>query len=125
MLRTFDSQRRERLAIVFGDQLDPDALLIRQLEPTDTVLMMEVTQESRHVPSHHQRTLLFLSAMRHFASHLTGRGIRVQYIALDDPKNTGSFESEITRAVKAMTPTELICTHPGEWRVLQLLQAIA
>ena len=33
---------RPRLAIVFGDQLDPDAAVIRSLAPDDTVLMMEV-----------------------------------------------------------------------------------
>ena len=38
--------------------------------PDDTVLMVEAVDESRHVPSHIQRTTLFLSAMRHFAALL-------------------------------------------------------
>jgi deoxyribodipyrimidine photolyase-like uncharacterized protein len=49
-----------RLAIVLGDQLDLDATLIRSLEPGATVLMMEVATQSRHVPSHVQRSALFL-----------------------------------------------------------------
>jgi deoxyribodipyrimidine photolyase-like uncharacterized protein len=43
---------------VLGDQLDLDAALIRSLGPADTVLMMELAVESRHVPSHVQRTAL-------------------------------------------------------------------
>lgn len=115
---------RARLAIVFGDHLDLDAALIRSLGPHDTVLMMEVADESRHVPSHVQRTALFLSAMRHFADELNRRKIRVRYITLDDPENTGAFDTEIARAVAVLKPSEIVCTHPGEWRVLAMLQRI-
>lgn len=113
-----------RLAIVFGDQLDHDSAFIRSLGQTDTVLMMEVAEESRHVPSHRQRTALFLSAMRHFADELVRRKLRVRYITLDDPENTGSFETEITRAIAELSPTEIVCIQPGEWRVLAMLDRI-
>jgi deoxyribodipyrimidine photolyase-related protein len=115
---------RARLVIVFGDQLDLDAASIRFLGPEDTVLMMEVAAESCHVPSHLQRTALFLSAMRHFAAELTRRKIRVRYITLDDPENTGAFDTEIARAVAALKPSEIVCVHPGEWRVLGMLERI-
>ena len=113
-----------RLVVVFGDQLDLDAALIRSLTPADTVLMMEVAAESRHVPSHRQRTALFLSAMRHFAAALTRRHVHVRYVELDDPENTGTFETEIARAVAALGPTQVVCTHPGEWRVLAMLERV-
>ncbi|MSO51736.1 MAG: cryptochrome/photolyase family protein [Acidobacteria bacterium] len=117
-------RRPARLLIVFGDQLDLDAALIRSLTPDDTILMMEVASESRHVLSHRQRTALFLSAMRHFADTLTRRQVRVQYVELDDPENTGTFETEIARAVAALGPTQIACTHPGEWRVLAMLEGV-
>ena len=117
-------RRPARLLIVFGDQLDLDAALIRSLTPDDTILMMEVASESRHVLSHRQRTALFLSAMRHFADTLTRRQVRVRYVELDDPENTGTFETEIARAVAALGPTQIACTHPGEWRVLAMLEAV-
>ena len=113
-----------RLAVIFGDQLDLDAPLISTLEADDTVLMMEVAGESQHVPSHVQRTTLFLSAMRHFAADLIKRKIRVRYINLEDPENTGAFESELTRAVAAVKPTQIVCTQPGEWRVLTTLERV-
>ena len=115
----------QRLAIFFGDQLDPDSSLVRSLGPEDTALMMEVAAESRHVPSHAQRTALFLSAMRHFADVLIRRGIRVRYIALESPENSGEFETEIVRAVAAIKPAEIVCVHPGEWRVLAMLERVA
>ena len=113
-----------RLAVIFGDQLDLDAPLISTLEADDTVLMMEVAGESQHVPSHVQRTTLFLSAMRHFAADLIKRKIRVRYINLEDPENTGAFETELTRAIAALKPTQIVCTQPGEWRVLTILERV-
>ncbi len=115
---------RARLAIVFGDQLDLDAAIIRTLGPNDTVLMMEVATESRHVLSHTQRTALFLSAMRHFAAELTRRKVHVRYVTLDDAENTGAFEAEIARAAAALKPSEIVCTQPGEWRVLAMLHRV-
>jgi deoxyribodipyrimidine photolyase-related protein len=113
-----------RLAVIFGDQLDLDAPLIHTLVEDDTVLMMEVAGESQHVPSHVQRTTLFLSAMRHFAAALIQRKIRVRYINLEDPENTGAFETELTRAITALQPTQIVCTQPGEWRVLTILERV-
>jgi len=121
-LKGLDGARAARLVVVLGDQLDAEAALIQSLGPGDTVLMMEVSQESLHVPSHVQRTVLFLSAMRHFAAGLRGRGVAVRYVELDDPANTGSFEGEIVRAVAELRPVEVGCTQPGEHRVLTALE---
>ncbi len=122
--RSLPKPTSARLALVFGDQLDLDAALIRSLGPDDTVLMMEVASESRHVPSHAQRTLLFLSAMRHFAAELVRRKVRVSYVALDATENTGAFETEIARAITVVNPSQIVCTHPGEWRVLAMLERV-
>jgi deoxyribodipyrimidine photolyase-related protein len=86
--------------------------------------MMEVANESLHVPSHIQRTALFLSAMRHFAAELVRRKHQVRYVELDDPENTGAFDTEIIRAISALKPAEILCTHPGEWRVLNMLKQV-
>jgi deoxyribodipyrimidine photolyase-related protein len=112
------------LLVVFGDQLDLRAAPIRNLDAErDAVLMMEVRAEATHVPSHRQRTALFLSAMRHFALALHERGRRVHYIRLDDADNTGSFDGEFRRAVGALAPERIVVVHPGEWRVLRMVEA--
>lgn len=87
--------------------------------------MAEVAAESTHVPSHVQRTVLFLSAMRHFAGELTKAGHRVWYVRLNDPDNTQAFESEIRRAIEAGRPARVACVRPGEWRVLEAVERAA
>ncbi len=111
------------LGIILGDQLDDNAQLLQRLEPQrDAVLMMEVDEESLHVPSHKQRTALFLSAMRHFALRLTERGLRVRYVRLDDERNSHSFTGEVTRAVREVGPSRLLLSRPGELRVLAMAE---
>ena len=108
------------LRIVLGDQCTRDLTSLRDLDPArDTVLMMEVQAECTHVPHHPQKIVLFLSAMRHFARALSARGVRVDYIRLDDPANSQSFAGEVLRAVRRHHPARIVATHPGEWRVLQ------
>ncbi len=110
-----------RLHLVLGDQLSLGLSSLRGLDPaTDTVLMLEVAQETDYVPHHKQKIVLILSAMRHFADELRAQGVRVDYVALDDPANTGSFTTEIARAVARHEASALIMTQPGEWRVLEV-----
>lgn len=111
------------LAVLFGDQLDrqyPDHLGLDKSD--DAILMMEVGEESTAPPSHVQRTVMFLSAMRHHAAWLRDRGWRVEYVELGDPENTGAFGSEITRAVKRLRPDRVAVIRPGERRVLNIVR---
>jgi deoxyribodipyrimidine photolyase-related protein len=108
----------QKLAIVLGDQLNATASVIQQLDKArDAILMMEVDEESTHPLSHKQRILVFLSAMRHFAKDLAASGYRMHYVRIEDPKNRQSLSSEIQRAIRQLKPEQLLCTHPGEWRV--------
>ncbi|MCA8961154.1 MAG: cryptochrome/photolyase family protein [Planctomycetes bacterium] len=112
-----------RLAVIFGDQLDRSSAVFDDFDrERDALLMMEIEQESTHVPSHRQRTAMFLAAMRHFALELHEAGHRVQYVRLDDPHNTQCFDGEVRRQTERLRPDELTCTLPGEWRVLHLVE---
>jgi deoxyribodipyrimidine photolyase-related protein len=112
------------LRVVLGDQCSRTLSALEGLDPArDTVLMMEVLAECTYVPHHPQKIVLILSAMRHFARALEARGVRVRYVALDDPANTGTFRGEVLRAVAALKPERILCTHPGEWRVLEDMEA--
>lgn len=112
-----------RLVVVLGDQLDRAGGAFDEFDDDrDAVVMMEVAEESTHVPSHRQRTVLFLAAMRHFAMELSEQGKRVQYVRLDDPHNTQSFDGEVRRQVDRLKPRAVVFTHPGEHRVLKLMQ---
>jgi deoxyribodipyrimidine photolyase-related protein len=119
-----DRNKADRLIVVLGDQLDPTIGPVATATDDDVVLMMEVDEESTHVPSHKQRTALFLSAMRHFAVDQAERGRRVRYVELTDPHNTHSFEGEIGRAIDACRPESVHITHPGDWRVMKKLESL-
>jgi len=114
------------LWFVLGDQLDPSFRVFRRHfdKATHVVLMAEVEDESRHVASHRQRAILFLSAMRHHAELLRSRGVSVRYVALDDPENTQTLEHELRRALAALHPEGVAITRPGEWRVLQMIERV-
>jgi deoxyribodipyrimidine photolyase-related protein len=115
---------RPRALVVFGDQLTAGTPAFDAIERgRDVVVMMEVAEESRTAPSHVQRTVMFLSAMRHFASELERDGHRVRYIRLTDPANTGTFSGEVARAVRDLRATEIHCTLPGDHRVMAMVRA--
>lgn len=113
----------KNLCIVLGDQLTLDLASLRASDRADVVLMMEVGREATHVPSHKQRTVLFLSAMRHFAEDLRRAGRRVDYVELEDAENTQSFEGEVARAIARHGAGRVMVTRPGEHRVLREIAA--
>lgn len=108
------------LRYLFADQLSRDVSALRDLDPArDVVLLTEVREECETVP-HHPRKIAFLfAAMRHFAAELAAAGLRVDYVRLDDPENTGSFRGEAERAIRRHRPARIVVTWPGEWRVLE------
>ncbi|WP_409281269.1 cryptochrome/photolyase family protein [Pseudomonas defluvii] len=107
-----------RLCLVLGDQLSFDLPSLQGLDTErDTVLLAEVMEEARHVPHHPQKIVLVFSAMRHFAEALRQRGVRVQYVALDDPDNTGSLPGELRRWHGLLQPEALHLTECGDWRL--------
>ena len=116
------SRRTRRLIPVLGDQLSRGLSSLREIGPDDVVLMMEVAAEATHVRHHKQKIALILAAMRHFAEDLRAAGLRVDYITLDDPANSGSFTGELARAVARHRPDRIVITEPGDWRVLKMIR---
>ncbi len=106
------------LRVVLGDQCSRTLSALADLDPArDVVLMAEVMGECTYVGHHRQKIALVLSAMRHFARALAARGVRVDYVRLDDPDNTGSLRGEVVRAVHRHGAGRIVATEPGEWRV--------
>jgi deoxyribodipyrimidine photolyase-related protein len=110
------------LRLVLGDQLSRPLTALNGLDPAhDTILMVEVVEEATYVRHHKQKIAFLFSAMRHFAEDLRREGVKVRYIRLDDPQNTGSFGAEVARAIKDLTPDHVVMTEPGEWRVWEMM----
>lgn len=114
----------ETLRFVLGDQLSESLSSLRDLDPArDLVLMAEVAEEIAYVPHHPKKIALVLSAMRHFAAALEAKGVRVDYVRLDDPDNSGSFGGELRRAAARHRPKRVVVCEPGEHRVWEAMQA--
>jgi deoxyribodipyrimidine photolyase-related protein len=111
------------IRFVLGDHLTRDIASLRDIDAArDIVLMVEAAEETTYVRHHKQKIVFILSAMRHFAASLTREGIIVDYVRLDDPANTGSFTSELQRAVGRHRAGRVVVAEPGEWRVLQAME---
>jgi deoxyribodipyrimidine photolyase-related protein len=106
------------LRLVLGDQLTRSIAALSDVADDDVILMLEVSAETTYVRHHKQKIAFVLSAMRHFAGELLAEGLNLDYVTLDDPDNTGSFTSEVRRAVERHRASRVIVTYPGEWRVL-------
>lgn len=111
----------KRLVLILGDQLSRDIASLDVLSPGDVVVMVEVAEETTYVRHHKQKIAFILSAMRHFAAELREEGVTVDYVALTDPDNSGSFGGELARAVQRHRPDRIVVTEPGEWRVRRMM----
>ena len=126
MTRISVQSKAERPAIILilGDQLSLDLACLKVSDrKRDVVLMVEVIEEATYVRHHKKKIAFILSAMRHFADELADAGWTVDYVRLDDGGNRGSFSGELERAVDRHHPTQILVTEPGEWRVLDALEA--
>ncbi|NTZ94098.1 cryptochrome/photolyase family protein [Pseudomonas koreensis] len=112
-----------RLCLVLGDQLSFDLASLQTLDSErDTVLLVEVMEEASHVPHHPQKIALIFSAMRHFAQSLRDQGIRVEYVTLDDPHNSGSVPGELRRWQQRLQVEQVHVTECGDWRLEQAIK---
>jgi deoxyribodipyrimidine photolyase-related protein len=113
-----------RLILVLGDQLTPTLSSLRVGQKArDVVLMAEVLDEATYVRHHKKKLALVFSAMRHFAAELREAGWQVDYIKLEDAGNSGSLAGEVARAKARHGIAQVIATEPGEWRLMQDMQA--
>ena len=114
------------LVLVLGDQLDADAAAFDGFDAAlDAVWMAEVADESTHVWSSKPRTALFLSAMRHFALGVQASGRALHYTRLADAGNRASLGAQLQADIERLRPAQLRMTAPGDWRVLQMIKAVA
>ena len=110
-----------QLLVVLGDQLNRDSRLFDGCDPAhDLVWMCEAPAEATHVPSHKARTVLFLSAMRHFRERLTADGLGVRYLALDAHAHP-SIDAALAADLAALGPARVRVVQPGEHRLQDAL----
>lgn len=108
------------LRLILGDQLSQQISSLNECnKERDLIMLCEVWEEATYVKHHKKKIAFLFSAMRHFAAELLADGYQVRYVKLDDETNTGSFKTEVRRAIADFNPDKLVVTFPGEYRVLQ------
>jgi deoxyribodipyrimidine photolyase-related protein len=112
------------LRIILGDQLSQNISSLSDFDSEqDHILMAEVMAEATYVP-HHQKKLVFVfSAMRHFAAQLQAQNYQITYIKLEDPNNSQSLTTEVQRWCSAYSPSKIIITESGEYRVQEFIKS--
>ncbi|MEP3225932.1 MAG: cryptochrome/photolyase family protein [Parasphingorhabdus sp.] len=114
---------KKLLIPILGDQLSLDLSSLEGQDPSSAVLlMMEVAAETEYVKHHKAKIAYIFSAMRHHAKALENKGWNVDYVALDDPENRGSFNGEIARACERHDIASIRVTEAGEWRVMAMIE---
>ena len=90
------------LRFILGDQLSRDVSSLDGLDPAqDVVLMVEVAGRDDLCPASQAEDRVRSSRpCAILREALRDAGIAVDYVALDDPGNTGSFTGELARAVE-------------------------
>jgi deoxyribodipyrimidine photolyase-related protein len=112
------------LVLILGDQLDLHQASLRASSPDRAwILMAEVHEESTAPLSAVARSVLFLSAMRHFAGALSAHGWSVEYLRIGHHPHH-DLASVWRAALREQRPARVLCTWPGDHRVLQRLQEV-
>ena len=112
------------LVLVLGDQLTPQLSALSAADRnTDVVVMAEVADEAKYVPHHPKKIAFLFSAMRKFAAQLKDDGWQVAYAKYDDPDRSDSICGELLRHASHHDVDRVLVTEPGEWRLIEALQA--
>ncbi|WP_025050421.1 cryptochrome/photolyase family protein [Sulfitobacter noctilucae] len=112
-----------RLVLVLGDQLSHNLSALQKADKDgDVVVMAEVLEEAEYVPHHPKKIALIFAAMRKFAQELREDGWDVRYTKLTDNENAGSIVGELLRRAEETGAAGVICTEPGEWRLIDKLK---
>ncbi len=111
------------LAIILGDQLDPESTFLKNLDPAqDELWMAELQRESTDIGSHKARVVMFLAAMRHFSRSIQAKGWTMHYHELGSLPQGFDFQQALTQDLQRLKPESVSVQEPGEHRVLQLIR---
>jgi len=111
----------QRLNLILGDQLNWDSLIWNDTNKQhDLFWMAEVSNESTRTSSSKQRSVLFLSAMRHFATEIESKGFQLEYFHLGDAFS--DFESTLETTLNKHSVTQVRCVLAGDSEIVTRLE---
>ena len=114
-----------KLCLILGDQLSLSLSAVQMLDKdSDHIMLAELYTESHYVKHNKLKIALIFSAMRHFAQQLREAGYYVEYYAYENTKDQFSCFSDVVKhQLTQHSYEQLICTEPGEYRVIKEMQS--
>lgn len=100
-------------ALIFGTQLHAEQ---PALHGADRVLMVESEARLRSKTWHAQKLVFVLSAMRHYATWLRGRGIPVDY------RRAPTFQAALQAHIAEYRPERIQCLPPHEYAADRIMR---
>lgn len=111
------------LRVVFWDQLSSSLSSLKDVGPSDTILMCELRDEATRVKHHPKKIALWFSAMRHFAQELQSQNMTVRYSRFEDPLNTHNLTQEVQRAIGDLSVRKIIVTEPSDYYLQKMVES--
>jgi deoxyribodipyrimidine photolyase-related protein len=111
------------LRLILGDQLNPEHSWFRDRRDDVVYVLMEMRQETDYVHHHAQKILCIFAAMRDFARHLGEQGHQVDYLTIDDCRNTQRLHSNLDALIALHSAQIFEYQEPDEWRLDQQLSS--
>ena len=111
------------LRLILGDQLNSKHSWYKDNPENTVYCLFEMRQETDYVTHHIQKVIGFFAAMRDFGQHLKDQGFTVQYLKLDDSKNTQSLTDNLKLLIEEHNITKFEYQLPDEYRLDEQLSA--
>ncbi len=115
----------KKIVFLFWDQLSLNISALEGVDKDTLVVLVECMDECTYVRHHKKKLVYLLAAQRHFKEALEKQGYNVSYYSLYKTGHKPTIPEVLPQAIKTHHAQELVVTHPGEYRQLQLIKKIA
>ena len=115
-----------RLILLLPEHLSRTVSSLRSIDPKkDFILFVESSRDWSKENHHKKKIIYLLSSMRHFAADLVEEGFNVEYLKIEDRKNSGILELELEQAVQRIGCERVVVTKPGDYKNLLRLRQLS
>ncbi len=114
-----------KLRFLFHDHLNQSVASLASCDrENDVIMLCESKIEFSRVKHHQKKIAFWLSSMRHFHEELLEVGYRVDYVMLDDPKNTHDLLKEIKACAERHQLREVVLMQPSDYRTQEMMRSL-
>ena len=114
------------LILILPEHLSRTVSSLRSANPKeDFVIFIECSKDWSTANNHKKKIIYSLTSMRHFAADLVEEGFNVEYLKIEDKKNSGILELELELAVKKTGCEKVVITKPGDYKTAKRLRELS